>query len=303
MTRVLYLTGWCRSGSTLLGNLLNELPGVVHVGELHYLWRNGVLRAGTNTACGCGAEVADCPLWSAVLERVVGDGDPAASAAAALADQRALLRTRHAARRLAESTGRRATPAAVARTRDRMTGLYDAIAAESGASLVVDSSKYPAEPAALTGGTGPDLRVLHMVRDPRATAYSWRRAKAYIPAMGPVRSTACWTGFGWASDRLAGALPGRWERLRYEDFVAAPRAALGRVMELAGLPGEPPVDAEGTAELGVNHTVTGNPDRLRRGRVEIRDSAAWRRELPVRDRVAATVLAAPLLARYRYPVR
>ena len=31
---VLYITGWCRSGSTVLGNVLAEVPGVVHVGEL-----------------------------------------------------------------------------------------------------------------------------------------------------------------------------------------------------------------------------------------------------------------------------
>ena len=190
--RLLYLTGWCRSGSTLIGNLLNELPGVLHVGELHYLWRNGVLAAGTNSTCGCGEPIGDCPLWSAVLGKAGGD------AAAAVADQRAVLRTRHAYRRLTE----RAPSARVARTRERMTGLYEAIAAESGASLIVDSSKYPAEPALLARAPDVDLRVLHVVRDPRATAHSWRRAKAYIPAMGVARSTAYWTGFGWASDRL-----------------------------------------------------------------------------------------------------
>jgi len=31
---VLYVTGWCRSGSTVLGNILAEVPGVFHAGEL-----------------------------------------------------------------------------------------------------------------------------------------------------------------------------------------------------------------------------------------------------------------------------
>ena len=287
--RVVYLTGWCRSGSTLIGNLLNELPGVVHVGELHYLWRNGVLAAGTNTTCGCGAPIADCPLWSAVLRKAGGD------AAAAVADQR-FLRTRHAHRRLTERT----PPPGAVRARGRLVGLYEAIAAETGASVVVDSSKYPAEPAALSRVDGLDLRVLHVVRDPRATAHSWRRAKDYSPAMGAARSTAYWTGFGWASDRMAPALGERWRRLRYEDFVAAPRSHLADLLAWAGIDGEPPVDAAGTATLGGNHTVTGNPDRLRRGPVEIRDGEAWRRELPARDRLLATALAAPLLRRYGY---
>lgn len=44
---VLYISGWCRNGSTLIGNLLNEIEGYFHTGELHYLWRNA-LGAGTN---------------------------------------------------------------------------------------------------------------------------------------------------------------------------------------------------------------------------------------------------------------
>src|SRR5215469_4434902 len=65
---VLYVTGWCRSGSTVLGNVLAEVPGIFHAGELRFLWQNGVLGTGSNRRCGCGAELLDCPLWSRVLE-------------------------------------------------------------------------------------------------------------------------------------------------------------------------------------------------------------------------------------------
>ncbi|MEU8347585.1 Sulfotransferase family protein [Actinomadura meyerae] len=298
MVRVLYVTGWCRSGTTLLGNLLGELPGVVHAGELRYLWTNGVLGRGTNTLCGCGRDVPACPLWKGVIARVAG-GDPAWHAERAVARQQAALRTRHTGRRLAEARHVRAAHPAV---RD-LVRLYEAIAAESGAELIVDTGKFPAEAAALCGAPGADARVLHVVRDPRATAESWRRAKEYIPAMGPVRSTAYWTGFNLASERVARAFPDRCLRLRYEDFTAAPRAELARVMRHAGLAGDPPVDGGGTAVLGVNHTVTGNPDRLRRGPVRIREDDAWVRAQPAPARAAATALALPLLARYRYPLR
>ncbi|MFB4307750.1 sulfotransferase [Actinomadura sp. GTD37] len=298
MVRVLYVTGWCRSGTTLLGNLLGEVPGAVHVGELRYLWTNGVLGEGTNTLCGCGQDIPSCPLWKAVVGRLAGD-DPAWHAERAVRRQRAALRTRHTGRRLAEARRLRAPHPAV---RD-LAALYAAIADETGAGLIVDTGKFPAEAAALCGAPGVDARVLHVVRDPRATAESWRRAKEYIPAMGPARSTAYWTGFNAASERVARAFPGRCLRLRYEDFAARPRAELARVMRHAGLAGDPPVDAAGTARLGVNHTVTGNPDRLRRGPVRIRDDDAWVRAQPASARAVATVLAAPLLARYGYPLR
>lgn len=299
MVRVLYVTGWCRSGTTLIGNLLGEVPGVVHAGELRYLWTNGVLGRGTNTLCGCGREIPECPLWSAVIARLAG-GDPDKAvrhAERAVRLQQAALRTRHTERRLADARSARPPHPAVA----DLAGLYAAIAAEADARLIVDTGKFPAEAAALCGAPGVDARVLHVVRDPRATAESWRRAKAYIPPMGPVRSTGYWNAFNLASERIGRAFPGRYLRLRYEDFAARPRAELARVMAHAVLDAEPPVTAGGAADLGVNHTVTGNPDRLRRGPVEIREDDAWLRTQPPAARALATAVAAPLLRRYGYP--
>jgi hypothetical protein len=297
---VLYVTGWCRSGSTLLGNLLGEVAGVVHVGELHYLWRNGVLGTGTNTQCGCGDPVAGCVLWRDVLARVAG-GTPGTVAAEVLRRQRALLRTRHTTARLAEATGRRPPAPGVTATVDRMVDVYRAIRDNTAARLVIDSGKFPAEAAALVGRSDIDLRVLHLVRDPRAAAHSWRRPKAYIPSMGVPRSTAYWTAFNAASDRIGRVLPnGGYRRLRYEDFTARPHESVAALLAWCGLAAEPPVGRDGTATLGVNHTVTGNPDRLNRGPVRVRADDAWRSALPTRHLAMATLLAAPLLRRYGY---
>ncbi|HEX6076448.1 MAG TPA: sulfotransferase [Micromonosporaceae bacterium] len=300
-TRVLYITGWCRSGSTLLGNLLNELDGVLHVGELHYLWANGVLGTGTNSLCGCGESIRSCPLWSAVLSRM--GHHPSRLAVEMVNAQQRLLRTRHTRARLAEATGACATPREVTVALNRMVALYRTIARRAHAGLVVDSSKYPAEAAALCGRSDVDVRVLHLVRDPRATAHSWRRAKGYIPAMGVWRSGSYWTAFNLASDRIGASFPDRYLRVTYEQFTSRPHDVVASVMRLAGLTGPIPVAADGSAVLGPNHTVTGNPDRLRQGPVRVVPDGAWTRELPRPHAVLATALAAPALRRYGYRVR
>ena len=41
--------------------------------------------------------------------------------------------------------------------------------------VVVDASKGPAFGLALAGAPGIDLRMLNVVRDPRAVAWSWKR--------------------------------------------------------------------------------------------------------------------------------
>ncbi|GAB1689846.1 sulfotransferase [Krasilnikovia sp. M28-CT-15] len=297
--RVLYLTGWTRSGSTLLGNVLGELPGVLHVGEMHYLWKNGVLGDGTNSTCGCGAPVTRCELWSSVLADS-GAGTPEV-ARRMIRLQRAHLRTRHVRARLAESRGAVAPAPGVTEAVDRSVNVYALLAGRGGGRLIVDGSKYPAEAAALLGRSDVDARVLHIVRDPRATAFSYKRAKAYIDPMHPARSSGFWTAFNLMSELVGRAGGERYLRVRHEDLCAAPRETVARVMRFAGLDGEPPVDPTGRVALGTNHTVTGNPDRLSSGETVIRADERWRTGLSVPEMAAATAPALPVLARYGYP--
>lgn len=293
--RILYLTGWMRSGSTMLGNVLGELPGVLHVGELHYLWRNGGLRQGTNSLCGCGQNLADCDLWSCVF-----NADRTAHTATAMTSaQQALLRTRHTAARLGELRSRSSAPG-LEDTVKRTVAVYRMLTQLGGGRLIVDGSKYPAEAAALLRRTDLDVRVLHIVRDPRATAFSYKHAKDYIDPMSPARSSAYWTAFNVASEAVGRAAGPRYLRLRYEDLCRRPQAKVAEVMRFAGLDDEPPVDQWGRVCLGENHTVTGNPDRLHRGEVVIRGDERWRSGLDPAEVLAASVPALPLLARYGY---
>ncbi|MFC0050859.1 sulfotransferase [Streptomyces actinomycinicus] len=298
--RVLYITGWMRSGSTLLGNVLNELPGVRHIGELHFLWKNGVLGTGTNSTCGCGRPLTGCPLWSEALAALPAGGT-AATAHRMLSLQRNLMRTRHTRARLAEARGARPAAPGVTELLDQSAAVYRRIAAEGAGRLVVDGSKCPAEAAALLGRADLDVRVLHIVRDPRATALSYRSAKEYIDPMSPARSSGYWTAFNLASELVGTAAGARYLRIRHEDLCARPRATTAEVLRFAGLDDEVPVDDGGRIGLGVNHTVTGNPDRLRRGETRIRPDDRWRTALSPSDIAAATVPALPLLARYGYP--
>lgn len=298
---VLHITGWCRSGSTLLGNILNEVDGIVHVGELHYLWRNGVLRAGTNTSCGCRCDLLDCPLWSRVLgARVAGDVPLRALAGDIVRWQDARFRTRHTWRLLRHPGGDdeagRGYPAA-------MAAVYRAVQAATGARVVVDSSKFASEAAILLGMDGIRPAALHMVRDPRSVAWSWHRQKGYIGRRGALDSTWYWVGCNLAAEAVSRRLPGAALRLRYEDFTADPEGAVRQVLGLLGEPPDRcPVRGRRVA-LGGNHTVTGNPDRFLTGEVEVREDDGWRRHLPRRAAVAATALALPWLGRYGYPVR
>jgi hypothetical protein len=295
--KIIYINGWLRSGSTILGNVLNEIPGFCHVGELHFLWKNAAGR-GSNRLCGCGQALTDCPLWSAVLALGALPGVSAqAQAGAVVRRQRAVVRTRHTWRVL-----RRGLWCDEIREHAAlMTATYHGIAEQTGARVIVDSAKIPAEAALLPHLAGVTPYYVHLVRDPRAVAQSYRQAKQYVHPMSAGRSTAYWHGFNRACEALTRRYPARSVFLRYEEFVADPPGTIGALLRLCGADAAANPMRDRLVELHHNHTVTGNPDRFRAGVTRIRDADdSWSGGLPRPARLAAETLSWPLFRRYGY---
>lgn len=297
---VLCITGWCRNGSTIIGNVLNEVPGVFHVGELHFLWKNSVGR-GANSLCGCGKNLTDCEIWQRVLAAGRPEGmAPDVHADTVIGRQLACVRTRHTWRVL-----RRGLDGADIRAHaELMTRTYHEIADAVGARIIVDTTKIPGEAALLPHLEGIETYFVQLVRDPRAVAQSWSREKEYVYAMSASKSTAYWNGFNAACEAILRRYPERSTFLRHEDFIADPAAGIDKLLRLCGAdPAANPVQ-DRTVELHTNHTVTGNPDRFSTGRTVLRErDDAWRTRLPAPARLAAATLSWPRFRRYGYEYR
>jgi hypothetical protein len=295
--QVLCITGWCRNGSTIIGNILNEVPGLFHVGELSFLWKNAA-GSGSNPWCGCGQTLDACPVWSRILPLGRPAGVSAADhAGAVVRRQQACVRTRHTWRVLRRGL----RDADVREHAALMTQVYHALAGVTGARVIVDTTKIPGEAALLPRLEGVRPSYVHLVRDPRATALSWARPKQYIHAMPAWKSTAYWVGFNLASEAITRRHPERSLLLRYEDFIADPGATVATLLRLCGAdPAANPV-RDRVVEIHGNHTVTGNPDRFQTGPTAIGEhDDAWRSGLPARARLTAGSLSWPLRWRYGY---
>ena len=118
--------------------------------------------------------------------------------------------------------------------------------------------------------------------------------------MSPAASSGYWTAFNLASELVGRQAGERYLRVRHEDFCADPRQEITRIIRFAQLDDPSPISADKRVTLGINHTVTGNPDRLTHGEVTIRMDQRWLTALPARARRIATLPAAPLMPRYGY---
>jgi len=297
--KIVYIIGWCRNGSTILGNVLGEVPGFFHTGELHFLWKNAA-GLGANHSCGCGQPLTSCPLWSRIIPLGQPAGVSAETYARLVMRRQSRVRTRHTRRVLRQGLR---TPGVRAHAA-LMTQVYRGIAERAGARVIVDTTKIPGEAALVEHMPGLTPWYVHLVRDPRAIAESWRERKQYCDPMPASRSTAYWTSFNLASAAVTRRHPERSMFLRYETFIADPQRTIDRLLRWCGEdPAANPVHGR-TVDLHPNHTVTGNPDRFRSGVTVIRDTDdAWRATLPARSRRTAEALSWPLSHRYGYSGR
>lgn len=302
--RLLYVGGTGRSGSTVLANVLGELPGMVSVGEVRFLWERGVLE---NRLCGCGEPFARCPFWGQVLDRAFGDLRDEALQALAL-QMTAGLHEATRLRRLPRVWAGRSPGSGV--EDGVLLRLYDAIAAVSGADVVVDSSKLPTYARLLADTPGVELSVAHLVRDPRAAAFSWCRTKeqpdrgGIMEQRGVVKSSALWSAWNYGLEQLFRSREGRYARLTYEELLTSPEPQLRRLLTALGMERDTSAvfsDAT-TVRLSVNHTVAGNPARHRYGDVAMRLDDEWRAAMPPRDRRLVTAMTFPLMLRYGFDV-
>ena len=296
---VLYIAGAGRSGSTLLERVLAESPGVVTLGEVNHLLRRGVL---DDELCACGKHFSDCAFWREVGERAFGGWDNV-DADRQFALKRAVDRQRHT-----PFTSRRRVNRAM-RTNlldyaSYFRAIYEAVAAMTGARVIVDSSKHASLALALSHDRHIDLRVLHLTRDSRGVAFSWSKAVQrpesaegdLMPRLSPVESTLTWGMHNLAVEGL------RYRRvpvarMRYEDFVAAPSDQIERAWSRLALPGKPdiPLRADNSIDLAPTHSVAGNPLRFRNGRTTLRPDTQWRSDMHRRDRRIVTALSLPLM--------
>lgn len=303
--KVLYIAGEGRSGSTILGNILGQVDGFFFVGELLNIWRHFLI---DNRLCGCGKPPRECTVWQPVIRNAFGKFDEQFP-------QDMEYHRRHS--NLNRYIPLYMFPASRSWLRgkrkpylDNLETLYINIQKATACNVIVDGSKRPTYGELLGMLTAIDLYVVHLVRDPRAVAYSWKRKKiqtdggnfqTYMQRMSPLTSSIRWNIMNFATEFFWRKCPERYLLLRYEDIVKNPHASIQKILDLINIEQrELPFSSDRTVRLSINHIVWGNPNRHNTGSVELYLDDEWKQYLSTKDKWIVDFLTLPMRHRYGY---
>lgn len=286
MNKLIYIAGYPRSGTTLIGNILGECDHVIAIGEPIFFPNPAV----TTRQCACGDFFADCPFWSGRLKLLNFD-DFHSLPLASFRGSLALL-----------ATGSFNFHQGYLR---RLQELYDSLYASKTTTVVIDESKFPLYLYALLQLERLDIRVVHMVRDPRAVAFSWTRVKpkassgGYMERYHPISTARRWLVDNWLVERLSRLVP--THRLRYEDFVESPKETVDRLLSWAGIPDPGPFISSSVVHFRKqHHLVASNPVGKTKGELKILADHEWQRQMELKYQWLVTAICWPLMLRYGY---
>jgi len=304
---VVLVAASARSGTTLLGSLLDLHPEVTFAGELNRRRAWGR----SSAVCGCGRPFTECPCWAPVLGRPAFPDEPAAGdrwATIVEVDQLE-ARSRRPVALVRALVGR---PAPEQR---RYVAYLDQLcrdlAAQRGARVVVDTSKLNlVELLLMRSSSGLDCRVVHLHRDPRGVVFSRLSGARDRRSSGWDRHAKA-VQLGWPLV-LADAL--RWDRsnlllrllrrrlepvtvLSYDRLVAESEPTVRALVAELGLDPDPLSEAwiaPDLVELPDNHSMSGNRVRRRRGATPVVADLRWRDGLSPAMAAVVQALTAPV---------
>lgn len=283
---LIFVAGWGRSGTTLLGNLLASKFNGLMVGEVRYLWDRGLEQ---KRICGCTERIVDCELWmNSVPEEAMRVPDIMSRKVGSKARWLQVINFLPG--------GHYIYRALCGRELNLLNLLYKNLLASAPNNVLVDTSKSPFYATSLALSAENKIRFIHILRNPAGVAFSWQRVKQTLdsehgtdefPRYGIVRSSIQWLIVNilcmWCR-----VMPNiEYYKIFYEDLVTNPTAEFEGLATFIRLDD----DQEGRCS---NHSVSGNPIRF----VDVRElkmqaDAEWKTGLPLYKKAVIAALTFP----------
>lgn len=303
--KVINITGWGRSGSTILGNVLGEIKGFFFAGEVRNIWNRVIIE---DRLCGCGVNFKECPVWSSIFNDAFG-GMEAVDPIQMKKLIKMHTRTRHLPMLLLPGS-KKILKENLKEYIGNLDKLFDSISKITNSEVIIDSSKTTISSFILSLLDNVDLYLIHLVRDPRGIAYSRQKKLVqpdksqvtYMEQFSPWRSSLMWNARNVISELLWRNKP-NYLMLRYEDFIGNPKGTIEDILKFTNETDKDLSFISGSeVDLNLNHSVWGNPSKFKVGKVKLKIDDEWKVKLNTKDKLISTISTLPLLMKYDYKI-
>lgn len=285
--KVVFIISSGHSGSTLLNLLLGSCGKISSIGEIkrlhNYLEEDTKLN---NLDCTCGAIVNNCSFWNQVLEGAGG--------------KKQFLTPLDNEEGFAE----------------RNLRLIKSISDVTGNKIICDNSKNIDRLDKILQIRGLNVNIIHLIRDGRAVAYSFKRKEEKIRNSGNKyleemkylgkdikmydynRSLSKWAQYNDKVKKKYGHLA-CYQQIKYEDLVEQPLQSLNKIFYNIGAP---KVDEIPEFKHENVHSIGGNRMRFEFGFTGIESDNSYKNQITWHEWISSTMRHYGQLAKYGYGV-
>jgi hypothetical protein len=278
---IIYIMGPGRSGSTILEVLLINSPGIMGVGEITHVVRDGFMN---DVVCSCGKRTSTCAFWSKVRASVNWDQKEVSSFVN-------LFRSVEWHSKFPLVAFGLVSEATIKKYNQVNRKLFEAAMAVSGESVIVDSSKYAGRGLALARSFPGKVKVICLTRCPAGLIYSFQKVDAGDQKPKSIIPTVIYYLYVMFCLRVvAWQLGSNVLAVQYDELIKDAVGTLGKIEKWSGI--ELAVTKQKLVQdalLDVGHIVTGNRMRTK-GPVRFRPSQGCGRVESGRVQVAVFIM-------------
>ena len=290
--KVIYIMGCGRSGTTILDILLGNHSGFFSVGEINnffYAWN-------TKSFCSCGSRLITCEIWKNIGKKyfsTYSEYNPIKmnNYQFKMERNRFILK--------------------------QVMGLYNNdnhlkyklftynifkdLQEMSYCKTMIDSSKSAGRAMALLKNEKLDVKIIHIIRDPRGVFYSFQKKIVGTPVKNILSVAMYWNTNNILAELIKITSKKKFIRIRYEDLVTVPNKTINYIEKFIDESLDD-LKEKIAKELPLErlHLPSGNRIRSQSSILKLSPDFTWKKNLNFYQKSIFTFLCFPWLSTYGY---
>lgn len=280
--KIIYLLGAGRSGTTLMGTILNDHPKILTIGEMHQFLNHLI----DKEECSCGKKLSNCEFWKSIINDINFNG----------VDIKSIQKesnSKESHKNILFLMFKSKPDLVYLKFQEH---IFNVIYKQQEGQFLLDSSKYIARYLLLKKSSKLDIKAIYIVRDIRGVINSF--GKQVQTPKGPISTIIYYMLINFIAQIIC-AFDKKIIKVKYEDFVNLTSKELNRIYSHV-------FENEEKVELipetfKMPHIIGGN--RMKKNQeITIESDEKWKSLIPRSKQIFYYFMAAPIMMINRYKI-